>query len=382
MEMTIVSPRTVIAHPGALADLSAVPLAGTVLLVAGGRTIVENGVVERASKIIAAKVKKAALYHLPSGEPDTASVDSLAAKARTLSPDAIVVIGGGSAIDTAKAVSVLARNDGSIADYLEGAKEMRKITRPPLPIIAVPTTSGTGAEATKNAVVAIRGENIKRSLRSADIMPATVILDAELTVSMNERTTAITGFDALGQLIESLICRRSNPFIAATALHGITLMGKHFSGACDEPKNIDHRANMQFAAYLSGFCLANSGLGLAHGLASSIGGKYPIVHGLIIGVLLPHVMRYNLQSSESLLARAAEALTGRTFINDLEAAVKGIEAVEALKERHTIPPTLAPFGIATKDIPDIVRASFGGSMSGNPAPVDEESVIQFMEKLI
>lgn len=381
MEVSIVSPRTVIARPGAIHDIAAA-LSGVVLLVAGGRTIAENGIVEHASKIIAKKAKKVALYNLPSGEPDTASVDALAAKARALMPDAIVVIGGGSAIDTAKAVSVLVRNEGSIADYLEGAQDQRKIAHHPVPVTAVPTTSGTGAEATKNAVVTIRGENVKRSLRSADMLPQTVILDPELTVSMNERTTAITGFDALGQLIESLISKRSNPYIAATALHGISLMGRHFSGACEDPKNIEHRADMQFAAYLSGFCLANSGLGLAHGIASSLGGKYPIVHGLIIGVLLPHVMRYNLQSSVALLARAGEAFTGRTFINDLEAAVKGIEAVEALKERHTIPPTLAPFGIARKDIPGIVRASFGGSMSGNPAAVDEASVTSFLEKLI
>lgn len=364
---------------GGIKNLSTLPfLLGRTAIVTG-RTHIQNGTVERIRKILG--VTDIAVIEVPRHEPDTETIDLLAQKVRDFKPTGIVALGGGTVMDTAKALSVLAVNPGEVSGYIEGVGTLAPLKAEPVPWVAVPTTAGTGSEATKNAVITVTSMQFKRSMRYDAMMAQAAVLDADLTLGLSDNVTAAGGFDALGQLIESFITKKANPYTDTLALYGIRLIAAHFAGAYEDPKNIEHRAAMQFAAYLSGHCLANSGLAMAHGFATGLGGRYPIPHGLVIGILLPHVMRFNSKEATAKLALVGEALTGKTHINEFEAAMKGASFVEALKEKMKVPRDFSGLSVSKSDIPGVVAASFGNSMSGNPTSLTEESAAAFLERL-
>lgn len=225
-------------------------------------------------------------YFTASGENDPDSIDDIVNELRKNPPEAVVSIGGGTVIDAGKAVSAMLCMEGSVRDYLEGVG-----TRTPdgskLPFFAVPTTSGTGSEATKNAVVSSVGPGgFKKSLRHDNYIPDAAFLDPSLITTCPPDVTAASGLDAITQLLESYVSTESNKYTDSVAIEGLKYAGKSFPWAVEEGNDIEARGSMAFAAYLSGIALANAGLGVIHGAASTLGAMHRIPHGVVCGTLL------------------------------------------------------------------------------------------------
>jgi alcohol dehydrogenase class IV len=344
------------------------------LIVLGGGSLRKNGVVGRLVENLGSCGVKVNFYEGVSKEPEVETVDEGVEIAVRCKADLIIGIGGGSVIDTAKAISGVASNGGSVKDYLEGVGTGREITKPALPYIAIPTTAGTGAEVTKNAVISSSAEKFKKSIRSQYLIPRAAIVDPVLTLDLPPAITAACGMDALAQLIEPYISKKAKPFADALAIYGIPLVARSLAKAVDNGRDIEARTDMCLASLLSGCALANSGLGAAHGIAASLGANFGVPHGLACGILLPHIMKINMKSNPVKFASIGEALTGRRFADREEAGEAGVDFVRELARRIGIPANLKQFGIKPSDIKDLVIGSKGSSMSGNPVELGDEEL--------
>ncbi len=321
-------------------------------------------------------------------EPLVADVDRLAQLLRQdgVGPgDLLVAVGGGSAIDLAKAVAAMAvQPEGlSVQEYLEGVGRGYQLRQPPLPVLAMPTTAGTGAEATKNAVISSYDPPFKRSLRDDRLMPRLAVVDPELTVSVPAAVTAASGMDAITQLIESYISRRAQPIPQALCVQGLQMGWSALPVAFRNPTDRQARSRMAHAALLSGMALANSGLGLAHGVAAALGVHAQVPHGLACAMLLPTALRVNAQVRQIELADLAHLVLRLPGPLSAEAAVQAlIEAVEELCIQLGLPQRLSQVGVRPEQIPAIVQDSYGSSMKGNPRDVPEAELAALLEALL
>ena len=287
-------------------------------------------------------------------------------------------LGGGSAIDTAKAVAGLITNGGPVTDYLEGVGKGRVIEKPTIPFIAVPVTAGTGAEATKNAVISSLKYGYKKSFRDDRLMARVALVDPLLTLNVSKKQTAYSGMDAITQLIESYVSKKSNPVTDALAERGLKAAAVSIKKAYDDGQDISAREGMCFASLLSGICLANSGLGAAHGFAAGLGSIIGIPHGLACAVLLPYVMKANLLSSLEKYAILGRIMTQSDEPNDEAAALMGVEFIQSINDYMGIPRDFKDMNITAEQKVKIAEASFGSSMSGNPLEVTKETAFKFI----
>lgn len=265
-----------------------------VMIITGQQSFIKS---KLWGKLIAEMSFKDIKYNLVkiSGEPTVEMIDEIGSAHKSQIPDVIVAIGGGSVIDSGKAVSAMITLEDSILPYLEISGPEKKHSGHKIPFIALPTTSGTGSEATKNAVISGKGGlGFKSSLRHENLIPDVAIIDPKLTLNCPEDVTAASGMDALTQLIEGYLSMHSNSFTDQLALTGIEMIMKNIETVCAEPDHIEARTEMAYASFLSGIVLANTGLGLVHGFASSVGGYKIIPHGVICGTLLGAVNRMNI----------------------------------------------------------------------------------------
>ena len=316
-----------------------------------------------------------------SHEPEVTDVDTLTAdliKRGAATGDLIIGIGGGSVIDLAKAAAAMATNrEGTgVADYLEGVGRGLNITVPPLPMLAIPTTAGTGSEATKNAVISSYNPPFKKSLRSEAMVPQIVLIDPELSIGVPPDVTAHTGMDAITQLIESYISRRAKPIPQALAIQGLRLAIPALPIAVKDGGNRAAREAMAHAALLSGLSLANSGLGLAHGVAAALGAECRVRHGLACAVMLPAALRINRSVSEKQLAALGQAVCARA------SADKFITCIEDLGKAIGIPEKLRDLGVRREQIPALVAGSQGNSMAGNPREVSDSEFAALLESML
>ncbi len=228
-----------------------------------------------------------------SGEPTVEQARRAAAAAREAGCDAVVACGGGSALDLGKAVAALAANPGDVMDYLEVAGRGQPLERPALPSIAIPTTAGTGSEATRNAVLHDEASQVKASLRHESMTPAVALVDPDLTLSAPPGVTASTGLDALTQLIEPFVSRKAQSWTDTLCAEGIQLAARALPRLFKDGADATARTMMSLASLFGGICLANAGLGAVHGLAAPIGGMYRAPHGAVCAALLEHVIAAN-----------------------------------------------------------------------------------------
>jgi alcohol dehydrogenase class IV len=317
-------------------------------------------------------------------EPAIEDVDQATRMIREASPgdeDFVLGIGGGAALDLAKALSAMAtnRHGESVRDFLEGVGRGLTLRDDPLPMLAVPTTAGTGTEATKNAVISVADPPCKKSLRSEKMVPHTVLIDAELTVSLPPRQTACSGMDAITQLIESFITHRTTPVTEALCREGLKLALPHLPRACRDGTDRPAREAMAVAALLSGVTLANSGLGMAHGVAAALGAIRDVPHGLACAVMLPVAMQVNRSVAEEKLAVIGTILEGDGLMLD-DAVAAALNGIERLCEEVGIPKRLREIGVIRDQIPAIVAGSRGNSMNGNPRELSDDELTAILEE--
>jgi len=318
-------------------------------------------------------------------EPDVPLIQAGVAQGKVIECDQIIGFGGGSSLDSAKAIAALMTNPGNLLDYLEVIGEGKKIPEPPMPMIAIPTTAGTGTEVTRNAVIASPEHHVKVSMRSPMMIPTVAIVDPELTYTMPPSVTASTGMDALIQVIEAYVSNRANPMTDVISKEGIRLGAKSLLAAYQDGENRDARRDMALTSLFGGLALANGGLGAVHGFAGPIGGMFHAPHGAVCASLIPYVMKYNVKTLKELAggeavrmryAEIAQWLTG-----DENAEVEdGVAWFSELAKALHIP-GLRAFGIERSDFRLIIeKASVSSSMQKNPIKLDERILESILDE--
>lgn len=318
-----------------------------------------------------------------SGEPTLAVVEQGIKLARTKRCEFVVAIGGGSVLDAGKAIAAMLANDGALLDYLEVIGRGKSLSKPSRPFIAIPTTAGTGAEVTRNAVLASPEHRVKVSLRSPFLLPTIALVDPELTYGLPPALTASTGLDALTQLIEPFVCSRANPLTDAICREGLRRAATSLRVVFRDGNNVAARTDVALASLFGGLALANAGLGAVHGFAAPIGGMFPAPHGAVCAALLPQVIAMNLklarrQSEASKLVPRFEELA-RILTGDLNAhAEAGVVWVQELVRDLGIP-GLSKYGVSEVDLHELAaKAKNASSMKANPVQLDEANLMELL----
>lgn len=319
------------------------------------------------------------------GEPTVDLVVEATRLAREQLSTLVIGFGGGSALDTGKAVAAMLANPGDVLDYLEVIGRGRPLSRPSVPYIAIPTTAGTGSEVTRNAVLAAPSHKVKVSMRSPLMLPRLALVDPEVTYDLPPAVTASTGMDALTQLIEPYVSAKANPMTDAVCREGIRRAARSLLRAYREGRDVPAREDMSIASVFGGLALANAGLGAAHGFAGPIGGEFPAPHGAVCATLLPHVMSVNIRALRE-RSPANPALVRYTDVavlltDDVNAtADRGIDFIRQLCSNLAIPP-LRAYGICERDLPALVeKGQAASSMKGNPIALTPEELHEVLAR--
>jgi alcohol dehydrogenase class IV len=317
------------------------------------------------------------------GEPTLSLVDAAVNAAQEFQPDVIVAIGGGSVIDVGKAVRGLVHSPYPLIDYLEGVGIGRKLESPVLPFIVLPTTAGTGSEVTKNAVIGDPDRKFKKSFRSTRLIPTHVLIDPTMQKTTPPHITAIAGMDALTQLIEAYISNKATAITRPLCQAGVQSVRSGLLRAYQQPTDLEARSEMAFAALMSGMVLANSGLGLAHGIAAGMGSQIPIPHGLACAVLLPLVFKINHTIAATELAEISRILVPTCEGSSKEEQIlAGYQYILSLLDEMHLWEYFKNVPLTSDQIQAITQHSFGNSMKGNPVTISPEQVETWLYQLI
>jgi alcohol dehydrogenase class IV len=363
----------IVAGAGRAAELPGV-LAGL-----GSRVLVCTGAnPARHASLLAGLGMPAAVFGV-AGEPTAELARAGITAAHEHGADVIAAIGGGSVIDLGKAVAMLLANGGDPLDYIEVVGAGRKITRHAAPCVAVPTTAGTGAEVTANAVLAVPGHHLKASLRSPLMIPRVALIDPELTASCPPPVTAASGLDALTQCLEPFVSVRATPLTDGLAREGLRRAAAGLRAAHADGADLAARTDMAMCALLGGMALANAKLGAVHGLAGVIGGTADVPHGMACAALLAPVIGANVRALRSAApgspaldkyAEAAQLLTGRPGASVEDGLAWIGETVTLLGV-----PGLAAFGLGPEQAADVAATAMtSSSMQGNPVPLSQDEL--------
>lgn len=322
-------------------------------------------------------------------EPSPELVDDATARFGGTGIGLVIGIGGGSVLDAAKAIAGLLDVRNSVMDYLEGVGKGLAYTGPAVPLLAVPTTAGTGSEATKNAVLSVRGhQGFKKSFRHDLLVPRVAIVDPSLLASCPKDLIAANGMDAFTQLLESLVSTQASPFTDALAMSGLASFRDGFWSAWEagHPDEAHGLQGLAYASMLSGITLAQAGLGSVHGLASPLGAYFPIPHGVVCGTLVAEATNVNIRAlrerapqSPALrkYADVGRLLTNDPTLSDSEAGDKLIDLLRDWTRRLNLP-RLAGFGVGEADIGRVVAGSRGGSMRTNPLVIEDAELAELV----
>ena len=344
---------------------------------------------DRAAPLVEILTKQGARisqFSIPK-EPTTDLALAAVDRARRNVCDFVIGFGGGSVLDAGKVVAALLTNSGELMDYLEVIGRGQPLNRRPAPYIAIPTTAGTGAEVTRNAVLDSPGHRVKVSMRNRYMLPDLALVDPELTYSMPPSLTAATGLDAFTQLLEAYVSLQANPMTDGICREGLQCAARSLKKAYSDGKNVTARRDMCLASLFGGLALANAQLGAVHGFAGPIGGMYDAPHGALCAGLLPHVMETNIRALQSRnpqspamnrydeIARIitgsakARATDGITWVHDLCLALQV--------------PRLADYGIIESDFQTIVaKSQKASSMKGNPIALTDAELSEVLQKAV
>jgi alcohol dehydrogenase class IV len=353
----------------------------------GNMVFIVSGSSDRSSSLLMESLKseglKVVIYKV-TGEPTIKSVMDGVNIARKSLCNVVIGIGGGSVLDTGKVIAALLTNKGDLIEYLEVIGQSRSLKEISFPFIAIPTTSGTGAEVTKNAVIRSLEHSIKVSIRNPWMIPRIAVVDPLLTRTMPPMITASTGLDALTQLIEAYVSRKSNPLTDPICCEGIKRVARSLKKAYEDGNDFQAREDMAVASLFSGLALANAGLGAVHGIAGPMGGMFEIPHGIACALLLPNVMEINIEvirlrmPESSTLRRyydIAKILTGKSNVKEED----GAYWVKNLCGDFNIP-KLSNFGITDKALTDLPeKARIASSMKGNPVPLSDNEILKILD---
>lgn len=330
-------------------------------------------------------------------EPSLEVGESCIGQAREYRADGILGLGGGSNMDLAKAAAVVVAHGGTIRDYVGDDQ----VPGPVLPLICLPTTAGTGSEVTFAAVLTDTENELKVPILSNYIRPVVAIVDPQLTLTCPRQVTADSGIDALTHAIEAItaidntrfplpagqqsVFQGRNPLTDCLAAQAITLIGKHLARAVEEPDNLDAREGMALAATIAGLAFSNSGVALAHALQAAVGGATHSAHGAGNGLLLPHVMRFNLSACRTQLARTAHLLGCEVdgFSED-EKAEAAVKAVQDLAKRIGIPQRLSELGLSAQQIPTLAEKAFQAKriLRVNPREISQGEMEELLREAL
>jgi alcohol dehydrogenase len=357
----------------------------SILLITGGKSLEASGKLAEIGALLSQagiRFDRVICYT----EPSTKAVDRICADYRGRGIDAVVAIGGGSIIDMGKAVSAMLPHNNSILDHLEGVGRGIPHSGVKVPYIAIPTTSGTGGEVTKNAVISQVGpDGYKKSLRHDNLIPDAVIVDGTLLTSCPPHVTAACGLDALTQLLEPYVSPTASPLTDAIAFSGLQHLIPNLLPACGEGSgDIAVRESMAYASLCSGIALANAGLGIVHGLASPIGGYFPIPHGVVCGTLMAAALRANWQAIQARepenqailkLARVGQLLTPETGKSDADYIELLVNTVEVWTAQLQVP-RLGEYGLRSSDLDKILD---GTKNRNNPIELNRDEIRTLVE---
>ncbi len=327
------------------------------------------------------------------GEPTTDIALEGAMLARDSQSDVVIGIGGGSVVDAGKVIAALLTNSGDLLDYLEVVGEGKPITQRPAPYVAVPTTAGTGAEVTRNAVLLSPEHKVKVSMRHQWLLPDVAVVDPELTYSMPRAVAASTGLDALTQLIEAFVSNKANPLTDGVCREGLVRAARSLRIAYESaegdmtPGGVSAREDMAVASLFGGLALANAKLGAVHGFAGPMGGMFPVPHGIVCARLLPHVMDANVRALQQRMPGSSELKRfeelARILTGDPAADIAaGIDWLNELCAALEVAP-LREFGLKEADFDDIVaKAQKASSMKGNPIALTDDELAGILAKAL
>jgi alcohol dehydrogenase class IV len=378
MNFEFATATRIVFGPGKLAEL------GGLVHGLGRRGLIVSGSRPAAVERVAVLLQKAEVQvtrFVVAAEPTVALIEQGTKLAREAGCDFVIAIGGGSVIDAGKTIAAMLANEGELLDYVEVIGRGRSLSKHGCPFIAIPTTAGTGAEVTRNAVLASPEHRVKVSLRSALMLPTVALIDPELTYDLPSALTASTGMDALTQLIEPFTCNRANPLTDAICREGIMRVARSLRVAYLDGHNAAAREDMALAGLFGGLALANAGLGAAHGFAAPIGGMFNAPHGAVCAALLPHVMAMNIHALEQKACswerydEVARILTGLSSAT----AIDGVLWVSELVQELNIP-KLSAHGLGIAHVTELAaKATNASSMKANPVVLSAEEMAQVLQ---
>lgn len=373
----------IIAGPGSIEKLKEVAAEYNpqTALIITDKGVFNAGLTERPKAILESLGIAVTVINDTPPEPEVKEVEFIYRQARQVQCQLVLGIGGGSAMDVAKLVSVMLTNDISLNQMLDG----EKISKRGLTSLMIPTTAGTGSEATPNAIVLVAEKELKIGIVSEKLMPDCVILDPLMTVNLPPAITASTGMDALAHAIECYISKKANPFSDTFALKAIELICRSLRKAYSDGKDVRARHDMLLGAMYGGICIATSSTTAVHALAYPLGGKYRIPHGLSNAILLPHVMKFNLDAAEEKFKDIAAAMGIDTAkLSSRQAAERMIGNLYSLIEDLNINASLSDKGITEKDIDFMVEsaAKVTRLLNNNPKSMSKEDIRAIYQKLL
>ena len=350
-------------------------------LVVTGRTAMrKTGILERVQESLSRAGVSVTIFDRVESDPSLDTVAAGVVAARSARCNVVVALGGGSALDTGKAVGGLILQPESLQTYFAGKAKM---TAPGLPIIALPTTAGTGAEATMNAVLSDPRAGVKRSLRSEILLPSVALVDPGLTMQLPREPTVWSGMDALTQAMECYLTRAAHPVSDALSLQSAALLYRALPAVAEDGTDRDAREKMMLGSTMAGMAFSNAALGAAHGLSHPLGAHLRLAHGFLCGVQLPEILELNKDSGfrDHAGRTTAEKLDTLGSALGFSSGDSLVEGIRALRAKVGLPSSLAAHGLKPELFRTIAAECRSGSMTNNPRELSDDDIVRFLGKL-